>query len=345
MLDHATGHFAGGGLGVSVFFVLSGFLITTLLVDERDRTGTLNLRLFYARRMLRLYPALLVMLVLTVGFGGGFKAALAAGTYTMNIYASVGGGTGAYGHTWSLALEEQFYLVWPLLIGAFLTRIRIGTALLCVLALSSAIACYVGTDVLIVHGTAPAGLVFNPVWQAHGLIIGCALALFLIDRPRRAALDGRSNVILVGVGGIVALAIAASLTVSAHLAAWWNLGGELFAAIVIFAMVQPGPSGLGLRLFESRVSTWAGRRSYAIYLWHFPIIYLLLAHGVLLHVAGPIGVISALILAELSYRIVERPFLKLKDRLHPRGRRPVATVLSTGDVLPSAVIASGTSEP
>src|SRR4051812_44258785 len=121
---HSIADLPIGGVGVLLFFVLSGYLITTLLIRERDATGRIALRLFYLRRAIRLYPALIVMLVVTVALGASVGSALMAATYTTNLFNSLGIGNSPYGHTWSLAIEEQFYLLWPFLLPMVLRRRR-----------------------------------------------------------------------------------------------------------------------------------------------------------------------------------------------------------------------------
>ena len=122
--------FSGGGLvGVTMFFVLSGYLITTLLLDERRSTGSSNLRSFYIRRAARLFPALALVLVVvglgllvaghpdTAGSGVGFSA-----LYVSNLAVAAGANLGPLEHTWSLSIEEQFYLVWPAVLLVFVGR-------------------------------------------------------------------------------------------------------------------------------------------------------------------------------------------------------------------------------
>jgi len=182
--------FRGGGLGVTGFFVLSGFLITSILVRERNDTGGINLKAFYARRALRLFPALFVLLaacaVCTIAFSTGAKAdaywqgigwALAyVSNWPLAIYDELTAWIGLLGHTWSLAVEEQFYLTWPLILVALLSlkmkrRWLVGAALL--LALASAI----WRLVLYSNDVAVARLYYGTDTRAEALLIGCALGL------------------------------------------------------------------------------------------------------------------------------------------------------------------------
>jgi peptidoglycan/LPS O-acetylase OafA/YrhL len=323
LIDHAASHFEGGGVGVCVFFVLSGFLITSLLTGERRRTATVNPKLFYARRLLRLYPALLVMLGITVALGCSAKMAAIAATYTTDLYSAVWShDIGPYQHTWSLALEEQFYLLWPLALPLALRHGRRAGYALLAAAVASAAAAVVGTLAMVSRDGHITSAVFNPIWQAHGLLIGCALAVFL-DRGLRVARTRALSLVLGGSAAVVAVALIASVTVNLNLAAIWNLMAELAAAAIIVGLTSGASLPRYARFYESRLAVWIGKRSYAIYLWHAPLIYIvardgLAPHGIsVLSGAGMVGVALSFVAAAISFRFVEQPFLRLKDRLHP----------------------------
>ncbi|MFI5896494.1 acyltransferase family protein [Actinoplanes sp. NPDC051513] len=317
--------FAGGGVGVNIFFVLSGFLITSLLLTEREKTGGVRLGMFYMRRVLRLYPALAAMLLFTLIIGGGaVTSALIAGTYTKNLFMLFGlNPVSPYGHTWSLALEEQFYLIWPLLLPLFVRAgRRAAVALLTVLAIASAMWAQLAVTTVIKNGDITVA-VFNPLWQAHGLLIGCALAFVIRHRsvPRAGLLS------TLGLAGCLAVAVAASITVDHHWAADWNLLSE-FAAAALIAGMRDQATGL-IRVFTWRPVVWLGERSYAIYLWHLPLITVAPEHGY-----GKPGILAAWVLtvvaAALSWRFVEKPFLRLKKRFEPtRQPRPPRRSWST----------------
>ena len=139
VLYHSTGQPGGGGLGVDIFFVLSGFLITTLLVEEHDRAGGVSLRAFYRRRAYRLLPALIVMLgvVLVITKGAALVGAIAGIAYFSNILlaSNIGAMPSELRHLWSLAQEEQFYLVWPVALFFVLRAHRTLTIVLLVAAI------------------------------------------------------------------------------------------------------------------------------------------------------------------------------------------------------------------
>jgi peptidoglycan/LPS O-acetylase OafA/YrhL len=319
LVDHSVSWFRGGGVGVGVFFVLSGYLITTLLLKEMDSTHTLNRGYFWARRALRLYPALFTMLVVTVILGAAVLPAVLAGTYTINIVETFTNNAsrfvGDYGHTWSLSLEEQFYLLWPFLIPLCARNRALAAKWLAVAAVLSLIAVVLGTALLTTHGRGVGNWVFNPIFQAHGILIGCALAMMLQVRSLRIRSSG-----WVLFGGLAVVAIAAiggSATVHHNWGAEWTFLAELGAAVVILGVLaEPADRSSWLGgILSCKVSVWIGQRSYGIYLWHLPLIIIIAAK---LHTpnnkAAAIGVPLSFVVAWASYRWIETPFLRLKDR-------------------------------
>jgi peptidoglycan/LPS O-acetylase OafA/YrhL len=304
----AFGHYVPflfrGTLGVDLFFVLSGFLITTLLIEERAASGRLSLRGFYARRARRLLPALGVMLLAYVFVDGGTTHALhrAAmyGLYFGNLYQAVWAGSGYTGlnHLWSLAEEEQFYLFWPLamiLISRSAKPLR-WTAGLFVAAL--------GWRTLVVTGAVHSysSLVnLCPDTNAGGLMLGAVLAYW---RPR--------------VGNLVALGSLAGVL------GLWFVGLPTWAdsplfdfasAGLVLAAVSPTVVARGL---STRSLVWLGTISYSLYLWHFWILATL--GWPLRAVTIPVSVL----VAWLSYRYVEVPFRRRREQ------RPVLEPAAAG---------------
>jgi peptidoglycan/LPS O-acetylase OafA/YrhL len=286
----------GGGAGVTLFFVLSGYLITRLLAAEWAATTRLHLQVFYLRRALRLFPALgAVLIAVVAGYGLGLWPANrvdlaialpAVMLYVGNWVAAAGANFGVLGHTWSLAVEEQFYLVWPLLLVVALPRTSLRS--LGILAVLAAVLVTPWRAVLLLNGNL--GWAFNGTdAHADGLLLGCAIAL----------LSARLPTILgwLGIGGVVVTSIA------------WIGGGGLVImvplATIASAMALAGaPPMLGWKPLA-----FVGRISYGLYLWHFLFIW-----------SGfpAIVVIGAAFAAAIaSFHLIESPFLRMKDRLAP----------------------------
>jgi peptidoglycan/LPS O-acetylase OafA/YrhL len=285
----------GGQLGVDLFFVLSGFLITSLLVTEMHQHGRISLRGFYRRRALRLLPALVAMLAiyLTVVWLSGqplrepTRGAILGATYTVNIAQDIGGPLEAEGmrHLWSLAVEEQFYLLWPPLLLLLLWR-RVSPRWILV-ALGSAAVLSVAARFL------SDGYPYGPHNRADGLLIGCAVALALTHRmlptwlPRAAPL---------------AVLFMAILAVGVKVP---YVGRSLFAvaaAVLIVAAVEQPESRL-VRLLDRAWLRWFGMISYGLYVWHWPIFA-----GMTWAAGLPVALLAAI----LSYRLIEEPFLRRK---------------------------------
>jgi peptidoglycan/LPS O-acetylase OafA/YrhL len=319
----------GGFVGVDVFFVLSGFLITTLLLDERRSNGTIGMRRFYSRRALRLFPALYVMLIVhaavaaTVGWSlvDEAKNGLLALTYTSNL-APVLHVTGGQIFLWSLAIEEQFYLVWPVTI-VWLARRRVSTAAAVMVA--TIVGCIAWRWHLLGHGVAPLELYQRTDTRVDGLLIGALVALAYSTgwRPRRAGWR---------VAGALALAVLAAVFATggdhADLIFKWGFSGVDLAAAVLLVSVLEG-DGLLARALASRPAVVVGRRSYSMYLWH--VLMLRFAEAVApgpLGVRLAIGVVAGFGCASISYALVERQFLALRDAGR-RGRRSEIAVQAT----------------
>ncbi len=333
---HVPG-FRGGFIGVNVFFVLSGYLITTLLLHERARTGRIRLPAFWLRRLLRLYPALLVMVLVGVllwqvvdgGGGATLDPSASAGlvlSYTGNLaraYAHIS--QGIFSPTWSLSMEEQFYLVWPpilaLVILAGLRR-RWMLAGLTTLAIGSSVAA-----ILLYRAPSGSGtpdIYFSPVLNVGPLVIGCALAV--------AMTTGRVRRVLAGPWGVVSatLGLAGILLAEFTLNDDWKqealvVGLELPLVAVASALLIAGVTGRSSPIataFSIRPVAWFGRNlSYSLYLWHM--LVLAVVASVLSGVAGTVTAIGlSLVIAALSWLLIERPVGRLRKRLE--GRRTVS---------------------
>ncbi|MDG0812552.1 acyltransferase family protein [Cohnella rhizosphaerae] len=319
---------SGGLLGVGVFFVLSGYLITDQIASELHREGRLNLKRFWVRRARRLLPAMLLVMAAVslylLLFDRDRLPSLAgdvwsAVTYTSNwylIYHHVSyfesfGPPSPFGHLWSLAVEEQFYLLWPLLLPAAAALFgRRGKTALAIAATAAASAVLMAA--LYVPGADPSRIYYGTDTRAFGLLIGAALALVWPSGRLSAGLPGRYRVGLDG-AGIAALAgILLMIRYTSEYDSFLYRGGlvvlSLLAAALVAALAHPD-SRLGAWLGCGPMR-WIGKRSYGIYLWHYPVIALsekqVNADGPEpLRIALQLAVSVAL--AALSYRFVENP--------------------------------------
>ena len=314
-----------GDLGVTLFFVLSGFLITWLLRKEWNRTAGISFRRFYLRRTLRIFPAYYVFLAFTGALmlalhrswphGQGWAAAL----YVEDYYGAthLGGGSSSIAHTWSLAVEEQFYLLWPL---CFLALAKRGRRALLV-ALGTTICAVLAWRLWLVLG-----LGVGPEWPYHAfdsradsLAIGCFLAVALETGRgvRLAAAAAKWTWLpLLTVTGILA-----SRASAIHGSAGYTIEA-LLCGILIVQILQLVERRTW-RWLEHPVPTHLGRISYPLYLYHgLPLVV-----AARLPVPAPIrlivGMLGAVALASTSYYFVERPALKLKERLSARATPPL----------------------
>jgi peptidoglycan/LPS O-acetylase OafA/YrhL len=302
----------GGWIGIDVFFVLSGYLITSLLRVEVERTGRVHLRQFYARRLLRLYPPLIlaVLLILPVGlllypstmqYLGSSGLAL---TYTTNVVATVlDQWVGPWTHTWTLALEEQFYLLWPLLL---LVAVRVRRTLV-----------GFGAPVLIaalawlcISAAVPADGItsYNPLLQGAPLLAGCGLAL--MDRWRDRMQSG-----LVAAGGVLLLTIAAILGgfEDFHLLAAIPATIGTLGLLAYLVTARGGPLVTAL---STPVAVELGKVSYEIYLWHYPLLILLTPAIPARPIVATIVIAGSLGMAFVSKRWVSGPITRvLKPKL------------------------------
>ncbi|MGI9008884.1 MAG: acyltransferase family protein [Streptosporangiaceae bacterium] len=355
----------GGFLGVDVFFVLSGFLITDLLAARYRRHGSIGLGGFYQRRVRRLLPALALMLVTVTAAVTLLEpsqrtslrpALLGAVTYTSNwwqafahlSYFNQYGPPPAFQHLWSLAVEEQFYLIWPLILTAILVAIRRPRAR-AACAWAGALASALVMLALYTPGSDPSLVYYGTDTHASALMIGSALALTW-PLAKVAATRGRALRLLdiAGAAGIVALAWA-----------MWHLAGPdsfvypyglvlaaLASGALILAAAATGRIGTAL---SWRPLRWLGVRSYGIYLWHWPVIALTVglaprsagtATARLIDLAVPVG------LAAASWHWLEQPILRngLRAELAHRLRllvlapRAVARTPGTARPLLTAVV-------
>jgi peptidoglycan/LPS O-acetylase OafA/YrhL len=326
-------HFQGGFLGVDVFFVLSGFLITSILLQEFDRTEQINFKKFYLRRFLRLMPAFWLYLVVSFFFARRlFSESSADQLYSNNnfIYAlfyltnwqrAFNGSeiAGLVGHTWSLAIEEQFYLLWAGILFLMLTRLKrnsvvfLTATLICATALFRAFRW---------HGRESVDYLYNAFdSRMDALLVGCLVSQIISWKMlSKSFLDSRLFSIFAMVCLLIAVVIIFNLNESYN-SAFLYLGGFTIFALAIGVIVawlahnSKNRSKNYLRNFlETKPLIWLGKTSYGFYLWHSaaisfvfpifgkPLIRLLAAFAL------------SLLLTAISYYLIELPFLKLKEK-------------------------------
>jgi peptidoglycan/LPS O-acetylase OafA/YrhL len=337
----------GGFLGVEVFFVISGYLITALLLAEWQRRGRIDLKNFWIRRARRLLPALYVLLIVCLAYAVVFLPGEVAGLrddvvaavgYVTNWYLILGhesyfeavGRPSLLKHLWSLAVEEQFYLIWPpvlafgLAIGA--TRLRYRRVL--ILALGGATAAAVAMAFLYQPGADPSRGYYGTDTRVAGLLIGATLAFLWMPQPPTDEGTLRQNFgasrfrrrrkwtvpALLDLVGIAAL--GALIWFCLHLSEFQPFlyrGGLVAVALVtatLIAVIAHPKARVGSRALAWRPLRWIGERSYGIYLWHWPVFMVTrpdldVPFDGLPLLALRLG--ATVVLADLSYRFVETP--------------------------------------
>jgi peptidoglycan/LPS O-acetylase OafA/YrhL len=313
--------FDGGNTGVDVFFVLSGFLITVLLLSERSRNGSIGLGAFYMRRALRLYPALVAGVLFSIALAAlkmplfnasstSLRSTLEMAPfsllYTANIPRALDwNGGGFLGHTWSLAIEEQFYLVWPLVVIWVMGR-RTSAATLGWIALACAVTSAALRAGLDLAGFRSEGLYNATFTHVDGIFAGCALAVVWVMRPDLLAKFATWWL------SLAAFAVSAIVVVHGQ-----NMNVYGFAVVVVSTLVllchllvrSTSPMS---ELFSHRALVAIGQRSYGLYLYHWPI-FLFLGLDLRLHVLA-LGFGGSFAVAWLSYAYIEVPFLRMKRR-------------------------------
>ena len=334
VVSHVSSYQAeeAGPTGVSIFFVLSGFLITSLLLAERDRRGGVDLRAFYTRRALRLFPALFLLVAATPvvlwladdprlsQVTDGLLTAL----FYVQDFASGTGHPGVLGHAWSLSVEEQFYLIWPLALAAIALATRANPR-----RFASAVSLLAGlaliwhlVDVL---GASLDWTSFGPDANAVFLLVGCALAAHR-RAGRRLTLPGWAA------SAALALVLVGPLVLTHVEAGHWRI-----QALLIFPVCLAGlPLVMGaarLPVLALPVLRWFGTISYGLYLWNWLLISLQPSGQGLGSVQRLAAAIASVGAAAASWYLMEKPVLRLKHRFE---RVSLGTVIAAQEAVPEA---------
>ena len=322
--------FKSGFLGVTVFFVLSGYLITGILISEVEEEGTIDLKNFWLRRIRRLVPAVMSMAVVIIFvsavvnriiFTKGCKDFLASvlgfnnwwQIFNKVSYFEAAGAPSPFTHCWSLAIETQFYLIYPLILlavyklakgrgngrakrGLLIAGVTLLLALISVILMAAlfnpqqdASRVYYGTDT-----------------RAFSLLFGALLAILWEYRMVPRKLSAGINMVLGTVSLVVLIVMTMTISGSSN---FWYRGGQFVGTILTVLVVYAvsGRKTLLSRFLSNPVLKWIGDRSYSIYLWHYPII-LLISKGIKASWwITLIEIVLSVVLAELSYRFIETP--------------------------------------
>jgi len=308
--------FPGAPIMMDVFFVISGFLITLILLRGIEKTGSVALLDFWKRRLLRLYPALLVV-VLSSLFVASLcvddmlsvaKDALATVLYYSN-WTKLYGYTypGMFGHTWSLSIEEQFYLLWPMLFALTLRgglRARYVLVILVALAAGATIWRYY----LVSQGAPWSRLYYALETRVDAFVVGGVLALFFANLRERIE-HWLWHYFLCFCSLALLLLLVFGRPREIYYFFWQQSLVLLLSAAVILLLTSSRASILK-RLFCARICVFLGERCYSLYLWHWPLIWLLLVETAVTKVTILLIVVPlTILLASITYTYIESPFL------------------------------------
>jgi peptidoglycan/LPS O-acetylase OafA/YrhL len=302
-------------VGVELFFVLSGFLITCLLLEEWDKAGSISLRRFYLRRALRLLPALAVLLLFVTCyywlFMPGTETVTTATDAVIALFYSTNWALGlhlrelgVFAHTWSLSIEEQFYLCWPLALIWWLRRGNsrsslLNSVLLQVLLSSNFARVFYGTDS-----------------RADALLLGCAVAV-LFSSPSLSTNARLRRITAWGawasaIGLIFLACVNLDLDYATEVCGVYFLIPLLAAVLLMhLALVQSGPLHY---LLSNRCLVFVGKISYGLYLWHYPIFGLVQARELPVATELAVELVLTAVAVLASYYLLELPALKLKTK-------------------------------
>lgn len=328
VIGHAGIRGVAGYHGVTLFFVISGYLITSLLIAERERSGSIRFGQFYLRRLARLGPAMVLVVVVTVIWLLAIRfpweqywlGVVGTLTYTMDLVQVFFGNEAVSSYfqwSWSLGIEEQFYLIWPVLLLLLINRASVRLTLVILTAVVAAV--WVGRIVQHAQGVSHEAEFYGPLSHADGLILGAMLAIILMvarDSPwpaRLARVLGPIGLI----GLVVVFAFPRGLPV-VRLADPAGFGQTAVASLLVILWVAVLPRTWIGRLLSTRPLVFVGKLSYGIYLWNLLLVYVFLYFVGVKPVGSWWGLLFPVALLGVcyaSYRFVETP---LRHRWAPR---------------------------
>jgi peptidoglycan/LPS O-acetylase OafA/YrhL len=313
-----------GYFGVQIFFVLSGFLITTLLLREGAKTGRISLGGFYRRRAYRILPALYAFLLVVLALalfglidGIGWQDFLASGLFIRDYFDI--DGTWWIGHTWSLSVEEQFYIIWPLLVILLPRRTAIRVLLIGVVASPFIrIATY-----LTPHGNLQIAQMFHT--RADALMIGCLIAFMLgnerFEQIVQAAM--RRHLGWIAIAWFPLSWFMTSMFSGVWLYTFGYLGDALAVGAVMIWMMNRPESAFG-KFLNWKPIVHIGLISYSLYLWQQ--MFMTRHNQSVFGGLSVLGLLALLVCAELSYQVVEQPFLRLRVRRSQAAAKKKGTI-------------------
>ncbi len=345
----------GGNLGVDAFFVVSGWLITWKLLAEGDRTGRIELPRFWASRVRRLMPASLAVLVAVavvwpladIDVPSLRRDLLFAAGWASNWGTITGGGDywARFGepspvtHFWSLAIEEQYYLVWPLVLALVVRTVRRRRLAIGVLSATLAAASIAAMNLWFDAG-APTATYMNTVARAHSLLLGAtaaAVTTVLADGHLRGGRAAR-RVAPLGAAGAIAILVATSI--APERSDWLFRWGFPVFALAMVPVVVAAADGAASSVLASTPMRWVADRSYGLYLWHWPAFLLLTPQRLGVDDAGvpralvDVGRVAvAVVLADVSYRWLETPVRRRRRLVAWRGTAAAGLALTAVAVL------------
>lgn len=367
---------SGAFLDMDMFFVASGYLITRILIKEHDRWGHIRLLRFWAGRARRLLPAMVAVVLFVAWYSvaiadpterGGLRTdMLSALTFWSNwhfingneSYFAGGSTVSPLLHTWSLSIEEQFYLAWPLLLTVWFIERRGSLRWLTPLLFLGAIAAAFYMASLYEPFSDPSSAYYNTFARSQGLLLGCAAAIWLHTRRR----PDRSRVIYVGamplaptslswLAGVIGLAGFAALPlIVSDSDAWVFNGGFLLSSALAFAVLwhlDDHPRSIVARWLSWTPIAEIGKRTYGLYIWHWPLFLVLSPERTNLH-GFPLLLLRFAVVFAVAFAFdwwVERPVLAGElPRLH-RGLGPAATAVGMALAATGALISTADAQP